>query len=220
MCQWTAYGGLGALDTAWSRAHPAGMMSSVGRGSLALLLASPASVAGGAPPVRPPPPEAGLELPGNYLHISPGIGGVIPIPDVGVGAHAWGLGAGHHFTRGSDLAIDFGGFGEHLVVFILPGEDGGRTTVEHAVRVGPELRVGVRSPHAFAYGLARVGLELLIDSSLDPTRRVTPWVMGMLGGGVQGLLGRRFLLGGEGGIDYGGATFVMVRLRLMVGVRF
>ena len=79
--------------------------------SLLLALAAP------EPPAPQPP---GLLAPGNYAYLSPGIGGLVPVPDVGIGAYAWSLGAGRYFTAKRRLAVALGGFLEHQVLLPPP----------------------------------------------------------------------------------------------------
>lgn len=163
-----------------------------------------------------------MDTPGAYLHVSPGVGGVVPIPDVLLGGYAWGVGGGYYFVRGRRLGAMVGGFFEHIVLITAFGK---LSFEANNLRMGPELRLGTRTPKVFAYGLVRAGLDLLLDSnyfsdSYDVRQPVVPWIMGTVGGGAQGLIGRRFLLGGEGGLDFGAETEIMLRLRLLLGVRF
>lgn len=212
------------MDRLYARGHDHGMSLLINLCCLALLAGEAANAASPGPAaVAEAAPEAqGLNTPGAYLHVSPGLGGIVPVADVSLGGYAWGIGGGYYLTRGRRFGAMVGGFFEHLVVLSA----GDRLHFEeHNLRMGPELRLGARTRGVFAYGLVRAGLDLLLDSnffseSVDDRRPVVPWIMGTLGGGVQGLIGRRFLLGGEGGLDFGGEAFLMLRLRLIVGVRF
>lgn len=180
---------------------------------------APASLLLALAPEPPAPAQPGLLAPGNYAYLSPGIGGLVPVPDVGIGAYAWSLGAGRYFTAKKRLAVALGGFIEHQVLIFLPWENESAAAFTNVLRLGPELRVGGRHPRLFAYGLARLGLDLAFDRATYGVP-VLPWIMGTLGGGAQGLIGRRFLLGGEAGFDLGGEAFLLFRLRLLLGFRF
>lgn len=178
-----------------------------------LLLALAAS----DPSVPPAPP--GLLASGNYAYLSPGFGGFVPVADAGLAAYAWSLGAGQYYTPRKRLALALGGFAEHLVLFIFPGEYESTRSVIHGLRLGPELRLGKRHERFFMYGLARLGLDLYFDRAAYGVP-VFARVMGTLGGGAQILFGRRFLLGGDGGFDLGGEAFCLLRVRLLLGLRF
>lgn len=191
-------------------------------------------------PKDPRDDEPGLHKGGNYVHLSPGIVGFTPIADASTAAYVWGVAGGRYFTAGRRFAGSAGGFGEHMMVWFFPGGDAGDGAAsgaagpEHEVRLGAELRLGMRGPRGrlFAYGIGRLGAALTLDYEVydyDPVtyqpinfRRVPvyPWVMGSAGAGVQGLIGRRLLIGGEQFFDISGDAFFLVRLRLIVGVRF
>lgn len=185
-----------------------------------------------APETPPPPPPDGLLVSGNYLHISPGIVGFTPIADAGAIAYVWGIAGGRYFTAGRRFAAALGGFGEHSIVRYLPGECSEECSAsnQHGMRLGAELRLGARWRRVFVYGVGRMGAELSFDYDLidydeagyqtSEHRGVYPWFVGSAGAGAQGLIGKRFLIGGENSFDIGGDAFFLVRLRLIVGVRF
>lgn len=187
-----------------------------------------------APPsVSPAPPPDGLLVAGNYLHISPGIVGIRPIADASAVAYVWGIAGGHYFVAGKRFAAALGGFAEHVIVTFMGGECVAECdpSPSHGLRLGPELRLGARWRRLFVYGVGRMGAELSFDYDLidydDETgqqtyehRKIYPWFMGSVGAGAQGLIGKRFLIGGEQSFDIGGDAFFLVRLRLILGVRF
>jgi hypothetical protein len=179
--------------------------------------------------------EPGLSVGGNYVHVSPGLVGFTPIADAATVAYVWGLAGGRYFTAGKRFAGAAGGFGEHMMLWFLSGEGpGGVGPPTHEVRLGAELRLGMRGRRGrvFAYGIGRLGAALTLDYytydndpvTYEPINRRTvsvyPWVMGSAGAGVQGLIGRRLLIGGEQFFDIGGDAFFLARFRLIVGVRF
>lgn len=203
--------------------------------SLTSPTAAPAPEATPAAAVPAPrgPAAPGLLAPGNYVLFSPGGVGFTGIADAATVSFVYGIDAGHYFTAGKRFAAALGGFFEHIIVGFLPGEgsaDDSITTLQ-SLRLGTVLRVGVRFRRLFAYGLGRLGTDLtlnydLIDEDYETgkiTRRhykVYPWIMGSAGVGAQGLIGRRFLLGGEGAADIGGEAFFQFRFSLLLGVRF
>ncbi len=188
--------------------------------------------AGGA--ARAEVDEPGLHVGGNYVHLAPGVVGFTPIADAATVAYVWGLAGGRYFTAGRRFAGAAGGFGEHAMMWFQPGESasGSPSPATHEVRLGAELRLGARWRRLFAYGIGRIGAALTLDDytyDYDPVthepihQRTVPvyaWAMGSAGAGVQGLIGRRWLIGGEQFFDIGGDAFFLVRLRLIVGVRF
>lgn len=100
-------------------------------------------------------------------------------------AFPWGVSAGRMFPskRRAGRLLTVGGFFEHVI---------GAWT-GHELRAGSELRIGRARSTVFGYGLFRLGLELTLD------RRVYrgTGIVATVGGGVQRLFGRHFLLGGE-----------------------
>lgn len=199
---------------------------------VASIVACFALAAGPAAPAEPSPAPEGLMAPGNYAYLTPGIGGLAPIADATAFEYTWGVGIGHYFTAGKRFAAALGGFVEHGVLAFPPYEEGGWFLV-NSLRLGPELRLGVRRPRVFAYGYGRFGVDMYFNYAVDETdytipdapyvesvHKVYPWPWGALGGGAQFLLRRRLLLGAEGGVDIGGEAFFMLRARLLIGFRF
>lgn len=176
-----------------------------------------------APPEPDGPPATAVG--GNYVHLSTGIG-FTPVADASAVAFAWGLAGGRYFVAGKRFAGAAGGFGEHVPVWF-----GGVGPPLHDVRLGAELRLGGRTRHLFAYGIGRLGVALnfnydIYDYIGDSTEtklvrhKVYPWVFGSVGAGIQAPLGKRFLIGGEQLFDIGTEAFFLVRLRLLLGIRF
>ena len=88
--------------------------------------------------------------------------------------------------------------------------------------MGPMVRVGGGNDRVFGYALLAliVDLMVVVEPFRDTTRRrVHPLAHAGLGAGVQGLLGKHFLLGGEGSLDVI-ADSQSLRLRLYLGVAF
>ncbi len=183
------------------------------------------------PPARPPPAPDELLKPHTFVHFSPATVGVTPIADASVFAYAWGIGVGRFLTAGKRFAATVGGFAEHMVI-AASGYDTDRVYAQSSLRLGPELRLGTRSKRIFAYGVGRLGVDMNFnydEYDLDPETGNTipgkhypvyPWVIGSLGGGVQGFIGRHFIIGGEPTVELGGEAYFLVRLRLILGVRF
>lgn len=176
------------------------------------------------PPEPAPPPGPDLHAGGNYVHLSVGAG-LTPIADASAGAIGWGLAGGRYFVAGERFAGAAGGFGEHVPIWLGAGPP------LHDVRFGAELRLGGRTRRLFAYGIGRLGTILNFNEDTyeyDPatmTEKVVhhdvyPWLFGSLGAGVQRLYGKRWLIGGEQLFDIGGEAWFMLRLRLILGVRF
>ncbi len=182
-------------------------------------------------PARPPPPPDELLKPHTFVHFSPLTVGVTPIADASVFAYAWGIGVGRFLTAGKRFAATVGGFAEHMVI-AASGYDSATVYAQSSLRLGPELRLGTRSKRIFAYGVGRLGVDLNFnydEYNYDPNTGDTlpgkhypvyPWVIGSLGGGVQGFIGRHFIIGGEPTVELGGEAYFLVRLRLILGVRF
>lgn len=170
--------------------------------------------------------------PGNYVLFSPAGIGFTGIADAATVGFIYGLDAGHYFTAGKRFAAALGGFFEHAIVNFLPGEGPPSSDfILHSLRLGTILRLGVRFKRLFAYGLGRLGTDLTLNydltdydymtgKSTTQHYKVYPWVIGSAGVGVQGLLGRRFLLGGEAVGDIGGEAFLQFRFSVLLGVRF
>lgn len=182
-----------------------------------------------ARPLPPPPPDELLKS-HTYVHFSPLTVGVTPIADAATFAYAWGIGVGRFFATRKRFAAAIGGFAEHMVVAY--SLEAGSIDAQNSLRLGPELRLGTRSKRIFAYGVGRIGVDMLFnyeDYEYDPDtglsnvtkhHAVYPWLVGSIGGGVQGFIGRHFIVGGEPTLELGGEAYVLVRVRLILGVRF
>lgn len=174
------------------------------------------STVGPGPAAIGPPPAAvvrshGLRARRGYLNLSPGI---LALFGFRWPAYAWGIDGGYHFPGRGNFAVQVGGFLEHLV----PSQ-------ANLIRLGPMARFGGGHEKIFAYGLARLGGDLLLTKF--PGHHDT--IMGFhasLGGGVMGLVHPRVTLGGEPAVDLfvvlTGATDMlsMVRFRVFAGWLF
>ncbi len=155
--------------------------------------------------------ESAFRIRSPYLHIAP-----VGIGSLGDPAVFWGLGAGIMLPRRRRGVLTIGGFAEYVLVLSARNFPEDRRT--QLLRFGPELRIG-GGRRLFVYGHARLGLELLI---LDG--RPEAGVMATLGGGLQGLLTKRLLIGTEIGADvlfFGVNGFGLIpRLRVFTGFKF
>ncbi|MDC0722845.1 hypothetical protein [Nannocystis bainbridge] len=163
--------------------------------------------------------QEGLRATGVYLHLSPALGFDVRAPSFRV--YGWGVGVGRYWTLRKRLALAFGGFFEHLlwVNTMSSGASWSPSTLNF-VRFGPELRVGASNERVFAYGLARVGLDLSIST---PAASVARMFLAEAGVGLQGApgKGRRLLLGVEPTFDVSVPNpWLLFRVRAIVGVRF
>lgn len=108
-------------------------------------------------------------------------------------------------------------------------------TVEHrrhSLRLGAELRFGGAGRRVFAYGLLRVGADMLVTNIRETSgapaaasmrEKSEAGFLGGIGWGVQGLVGRWILLGFEPTFDLsviGGQIYPCLRLRAFLGVAF
>ena len=160
----------------------------------------------------------GLRATGVYLHVSPALF-ALDVRSPGFQMWGWGLGAGRYWTMRERLAIAFGGFFEHML-WVNPYEHSWAGKTLNFLRFGPELRVGASNERAFAYGLARLGLDLLVGT---PQTNLARMFVAEVGVGLQGALGkqRRLLLGVEPAFDVSvPAPWLLFRARAFVGVRF
>ncbi len=142
----------------------------------------------------------------------------------------WGLGVGGYIAARGALAIAVGGAFQHATGKLI---DGLRANV---FRVGPELRLGGSGKHYFAYGLLDVhGLahRLTFKGDGESESFTLGGVGATFGGGAMGLIGKRFMLGGElkvpvdylfekdgDGFTFGDLTMVAVDVRFLLGVKF
>jgi hypothetical protein len=111
-------------------------------------------------------------------------------------AWPWSLGAGWMFARRSAFKATIGGALEHRV-FVL------EQVTPHGLHALVETRIGAGNHRVWGYGLLGVGAAAVF----------VPWdrgiiddfygVVGQFGAGVQGLVGRRFFIGGELDFDVG-----------------
>lgn len=199
--------------------------------SLLLALTTGMQAPQAAPPAAPEDP--GLLAPSNYLHISPLGLGFSPAADAGVFVYSWGLAAGHVFTPRKRFAVALGAFAEHALLRYSGECDGPcAAATQHELHLGPELRLGGRGRRIFAYGVGRIGAALSFDYAIDDFNPDThqfdihrhypvyPWIWGSVGPGIQGLVGRRLLIGGEQTFDIGGDAWFVTRLRVFIGLRF
>lgn len=181
-----------------------------------------------APTVRAAdePAGEGFRVRGGYLHLAPGI---LSMPTIADGqerlSYTWGVGGGYHRPAGRRFMAQIGAFFEHVPM----GPHGYPYIWRHFMRVGPELRLGGGSTRVFGYGLVRLGLDVLYQNVRYPGEKegrsgTFSLFLMTLGGGVQGLLGRRFVIGGEPGIDLtmggGNDVFPQFRLRAFIGLKF
>lgn len=158
----------------------------------------------------------------GYVHVSPGVLIAPLLGDLRM-SYVWGVAAGHHHPLGRGRAIQIGGFFEH-------GVRVREHRAPHLVRLGPELRVGAGTARTYGYGLVRTALALTQIDVYDqppgsPTtmeRVVEPSFLLTLGGGLQGLIGRRLLLGFEPALELNVRDDLvpMFRVRVFAGVAF
>lgn len=117
----------------------------------------------------------------------------------------------------SIFAFTAGSFFEHnLWVNRVDPNSGQHARSLSFIRLGPEISIGASGERVFAYGLIRLGLDLLTPGPLAS-------IMATAGVGIQGALTkqRRLLLGVEPAIDYSYPDERgFFRIRMLVGVRF
>lgn len=158
----------------------------------------------------------------GYVHISPGVLVAPLLGDLRM-SYVWGVAVGYHRPLERGRAIQIGGFFEHGVH--VRGQD-----PPHLFRLGPELRAGGGTARTFGYGLVRSALALTQSdvyaqppgSATTQARVLEPSFLLTLGGGLQGLIRRRFLLGFEPAVDLNiRDDFVpMFRARVFAGFAF
>ncbi|MFY0532179.1 hypothetical protein [Nannocystis pusilla] len=125
--------------------------------------------------------EQGLRATGVYLHVSPALF-ALDVRSPGFQMWGWGLGAGRYWTMRKRLAIALGGFFEHML-WINPYENSWAGKTLNFLRFGPELRIGGSNERVFAYGLARLGLDLLVGT---PQTSLARMFVAEVGVGLQG----------------------------------
>lgn len=178
---------------------------------------------------EPAPREAGegggLRKRRGFLNLSPGLMAItLNNPARVYPLYAWGLDGGYHLPIGRVLALQVGGFFEHVVYFRrvnLPGEPTPARAGSHLFRMGPQLRVGGGNERVFGYGLARLGVDVMHFTG-DGLRGTGAAFHSSLGGGVMGLLADKVLLGGEAAVDISAnaGVLALMRLRVFVGFAF
>lgn len=111
-------------------------------------------------------------------------------------AWPWSLGAGWMFVRDSAFKASIGAAFEHRV-FVLDH------VTPHGLQAVVESRIGAGNHRVWAYGLLGVGAAAVIVNWDGQVTDDFYGVVGQFGGGVQGLVGRRFFIGGELDFDVG-----------------
>ncbi len=162
------------------------------------------------------PSGRGLGARRAFLTLAPGIANIaLPRPDYFPTGYLWGIDAGYHFPLGRAFKVQPGGFFEHSPTPRSSSE------VRHWLRMGPMVRVGGGNDRVFGYALLALIVDVLVHDTVFglPRRRAYPFAHAGLGAGVQGLIGKHFLLGGEGSLDVI-ADSQSLRLRLYLGVAF
>lgn len=188
-------------------------------------------------PAPAPTPNAriGLRRSGGYLLVSPGAISqqfTLPhrgIPLASVTHYQWGLAAGGYFAAADRFALAGG-----VTIQQAVGRQSSRLLAS-LLRVGLELRTGVSGPRHFVYGVLDLNVVVhnIVDREPDTANVQRLGIGGSLGAGAQGLLGQRFLLGGElktalnglysrqfEGVASGGLTIVTLDLRVLLGLKF
>lgn len=163
------------------------------------------------------PSGRGLGARRAYLTLAPGIAGIaLQRTDYFPTGYLWGLDAGYHYPLGRAFKVQPGGFFEHSPT---PRSD---SEIRHWLRMGPMVRIGGGNDRVFGYALLALIVDVFVQDTVfqgPPRRRASPFAHPGLGAGVQGLLGKHILLGGEGSLDVLVAS-PYLRLRLYLGVAF
>lgn len=158
-------------------------------------------VAGREAQAGPPRDPGGLDG-GPYLQLSPGI--VAPV----IGQRnfsedfriAWpcSIAAGRMFTRGRHFKVTIGAALEDRVFF-------SKDLDIHAVQLLAETRIGAGNRRVWGYGLVGIGpaATALVWKLPDISDAPYVGIDTQLGGGVQGMVGRRAFLGAELDFDIG-----------------
>ena len=169
------------------------------------------------------PSGRGLGARRAYLTLAPGIAGIaLQRTDDFPTGYLWGLDAGYHYPLGRAFKVQPGGFFEHSP---MPQRMLGTqydSQLRHWLRMGPQVRIGGGNDRVFGYALLALIVDVFVQDTVfqgPPRRRASPFAHPGLGAGVQGLLGKHFLLGGEGSLDVLVAS-PYLRLRLYLGVAF
>lgn len=140
---------------------------------------------------------------GGYLYLMPGANH-FPIGDdereesLDPG-YQWGMGVGVLLRPRRRLRIGLGGQFEHAFVGVEGCDLGDCGAQPHLLRILPEIRVGAAVSNLFLYVRGAVGLDLLVISNEGTSQDVDPGIGLGVHAGLQGLVTRRFALGGEFG---------------------
>ena len=154
----------------------------------------------------PPPDSGGLDG-GGYIQLAPGVVGI------GLGQNdfrddfrlgwSWGVGAGWMFSGGPFKIAIGGAFEHHALIF----DQYRRSAVRgNGLNFLGEMRLGAGSRRVWGYGLIGLGPSLTLldwNDSLYTGNQAFSGLDFEFGGGVQGMITRRFFLGGEIDFDNG-----------------
>ena len=147
-----------------------------------------------------PPRQRGELDGGAYVHISPGPFAVVidehKFSREARWAWPWSLGAGWMFARGSMFKATLGGGLEHRA-FVL------EHATPHGLHALVESRIGAGNNRVWGYGLLGVGAAAVLVKWGEHEMDDFYGVLVQYGGGVQGLVGHRFFVGGELDFDVG-----------------
>lgn len=147
-----------------------------------------------------PPREPGQLDGGAYIHISPGPLAVVidehKFSREARWAWPWSLGAGWMFARGPTFKATVGAAFEHRVLVL-------EHVTPHSLHALVESRIGAGNNRVWGYGLLGVGGASIFLSWSENAGADYHGVLFQFGGGVQGLIGRRFFIGGEFDFDVG-----------------
>lgn len=163
----------------------------------------------------------------GYLALSPGVIGIaLAEPNGPPPRYIWGIEGGYHFPLGRSLMVQPGLVFEHSAYRQADAAtvDGplSRPRRAHLIRLGPQVRLGGGNAKVFGYALFSVtsGVRVFDRIRADHLQRVAfPQVSSSIGGGVQGLIIGKLLVGGELNVDFQGFALFM-RARLHVGIMF
>lgn len=141
-----------------------------------------------------PPRQRGELDGGAYLQISPGPLAVVidehKFSSEARWAWPWSLGVGQMFVRGSKFKATIGAVFEHQVLIL-------DHVTPHSVHALVESRIGAGNSRVWGYGLVGVGATAVFVRWSEHADEDYYGVLFQFGGGVQGLVWRRFFVGGE-----------------------
>ena len=165
------------------------------------------------------PSGRGLGARRAYLTLAPGIAS-IGLRSYSVrAAYLWGIDAGYHYPLGRTFKVQPGGFFEHSPIPQRMLGTQYDSQLRHWLRMGPVVRIGGGNDRVFGYALLALIVDVVVQDTVlqgPPRRRTLVSPNAGVGAGVQGLLGKHVLLGGEGSLDMS----QYLRLRLYLGVAF